>query len=182
MRASACASQRKAEGGTGSPPPPKKRGGRGGGRENSTQPPNRPPTPPEAAEPPTQKAPKTGPPKGHKGIHPAKTGNTKPGTAAHREKGHRNMQTHTTKKKRKSASSPAQKKGERGKGTTRPGTGTPSNRGGLHPARPDWWPPTKRPRATSGGLIAAGVTCSSGREGVPPVLAHVPPFGRDPRR
>ena len=24
--------------------------------------------------------------------------------------------------------------------------------GGLHPARPDWWPPTKRPRATPGGL------------------------------
>ena len=27
--------------------------------------------------------------------------------------------------------------------------------GGLHPARPDWRLPTKRPRATPGGLIAA---------------------------
>ena len=31
--------------------------------------------------------------------------------------------------------------------------------GGLHPARPDCWPPTKRPWETPGGLIAAGVTC-----------------------
>ena len=30
--------------------------------------------------------------------------------------------------------------------------------GGLHPARCDWWPHTKRPRATPGGLIAASVT------------------------
>ena len=40
--------------------------------------------------------------------------------------------------------------------------------GGLHPARPDWQPPTKRPRATPGGLISASVTCLSRREGVPP--------------
>ena len=40
--------------------------------------------------------------------------------------------------------------------------------GGLLSARPDCWPPTKRPRATPGGLIA-------------PVLAHVPSFGRNPR-
>ena len=38
--------------------------------------------------------------------------------------------------------------------------------GGLHPTRPDWWPPTKRPRATPGGLIAASVTaCHAGRVG-----------------
>ena len=38
--------------------------------------------------------------------------------------------------------------------------------GGLHPARPDWWPPKKRPRATPGGLIAASVTaCHAGRVG-----------------
>ena len=43
--------------------------------------------------------------------------------------------------------------------------------GGLHPARPDCWPPTKRPRATPGGLIAASVTCLSRREGVPPCPA-----------
>ena len=41
-------------------------------------------------------------PKEAQGDHPAKTGNTKPGTAAHREKGHRNMQTHTTLEKKKS--------------------------------------------------------------------------------
>ena len=38
--------------------------------------------------------------------------------------------------------------------------------GGLLPARPDCWPPTKQPRATPGGLIAASVTCLSRREGV----------------
>ena len=38
--------------------------------------------------------------------------------------------------------------------------------GDLHPARPDWWPPTKRPRASPGGLIAASVTaCHDGRVG-----------------
>ena len=40
--------------------------------------------------------------------------------------------------------------------------------GDLHLPRTDWWPPTKRPQATPGGLIAA-------------VLGHVPSFGRDPR-
>ena len=49
--------------------------------------------------------------------------------------------------------------------------------GGLHPARPDCWPPTKRPRVTPGGLIAAGVTCLSRREGVPPCLRTSPPLG-----
>ena len=39
--------------------------------------------------------------------------------------------------------------------------------GGLHPAGPDCWPPTKRPRATPGGLIAA----------VPPCLRTSPPLG-----
>ena len=36
--------------------------------------------------------------------------------------------------------------------------------GGLHPARPDWLPPKKRPRATPEGLIAVSVTaCHAGR-------------------
>ena len=48
---------------------------------------------------------------------------------------------------------------------------------GLHPARPDCWPPTKRPRATPGGLIAASVTCLSRQEGVPPCLRTSPPLG-----
>ena len=38
--------------------------------------------------------------------------------------------------------------------------------GDLHPARPDWWPPIKRPRATPGRLIAASPTvCHGGRVG-----------------
>ena len=49
--------------------------------------------------------------------------------------------------------------------------------GGLHPARADCWPPTKQPRATPGGLIAASVTCLSRREGVPPCLRTSPPLG-----
>ena len=49
--------------------------------------------------------------------------------------------------------------------------------GGLHPARPDGWPPTKWPKAAPGGLIAASVTGLSRREGVPPCLRTSPPFG-----
>ena len=49
--------------------------------------------------------------------------------------------------------------------------------GGLHSATPDCWPPTKRPRATPGGLIAAGVTCLSRQEGVPPRLRTSTPLG-----
>ena len=49
--------------------------------------------------------------------------------------------------------------------------------GSLHPARPDCWPPTKRPRATPGGLIAASVTYLSRREAVPPCLRTSPPLG-----
>ena len=64
-------------------------------------------------------------PKEAQGDHPAKTGNTSPGTAARREKGHRNMQTHTNKK---GSQHPSPNKEDGGTGTTRPGTGTPSNR------------------------------------------------------
>ena len=46
--------------------------------------------------------------------------------------------------------------------------------GGLLPARPDCWPPTKRPRASPGGLFAASVTCLSRQEGVPPCLRTSP--------
>ena len=52
--------------------------------------------------------------------------------------------------------------------------------GGLHPARPDCWPPEKRPRATPGGLNATSVTCLSHREGVPPCLRTSPPLGGTP--
>ena len=113
------------------PPPPKKKknetgGGGGGARKQPTA--TKPPanttrggqTPhPEGTE---DRTPETA-----QGDHRAKTRNTNPGTAAHREKGHRNMQTHTTKKNKR-ASSPARKKGDGGTGTTRPRTGEPSNR------------------------------------------------------
>ena len=112
-------------------PPPKKkkkkqqRGEGGGGRENSPQPPNRPPTPPEAAKPPPPpEGTKDRTPKEAQGDHPAKTGNTKPGTAAHREKGRRNMQTHTTKKKEPAAQ--PKKKGMGGQGPQGPGQGHPA--------------------------------------------------------
>ena len=105
------------------PPPPRKKKRRGGGEKARKQ--------PTAAKPPanTTRGGQTPPPEGteHRtpkeaqGDHPAKTGNTKPGTTAQREKGHRNKQ----KKKKKRTSSPARKKGDGGTGTTRPGTGTP---------------------------------------------------------
>ena len=128
MRAGACASPGKAEGGTGRLPPQKKKQqrGEGGGRKNSPQPPNCPPTPPEAANPPPQKAPKTGPPKRHRG-----TTQPKPATPSQEQRptGKRDTETsrHTPRKKKR-ASSPARKKGHGGTGTTRPGTGTPSKK------------------------------------------------------
>ena len=129
LNAGQCVRQTREGRGWNRQPPPKKKKkteGGGGGRENNPQPPNRPPTPPEAAKPPKPEGTYDRTPKEAQGDHPAETGNTKPGTAAHRGKGHQNMQTHTTKKKR--ASSPARKKGDGGTGTTRPGTGTPSYR------------------------------------------------------
>ena len=128
LNAGQCVRQPREGRGRNRQPPPQKKtteGGGGGGaktahshqtaRQHHQRRPN---YPPEGTEDRT--------PKEAQGDHPAKTGNTKPGTAAHREKGHRNMQTHTTKKKKR-ASSPARKKGDGGTGTTRPGTGTPSN-------------------------------------------------------
>ena len=106
------------------PPPPKKKQKEGGGRKgmiNSPQPSNRPPTPPEAANPPPPEGVEDGTPEEAQGDHPPKTGNTKPGTAAHREKGHRKE-----KKKKKRATSPARKKEKKvdgGTGTTKPGRG-----------------------------------------------------------
>ena len=126
MRASACASPGKAEGGTGRPPPEKKnnRGGRGGGaktahsHQTARQHHQRRPTPP-----PERTEDRT--PKEAQGDHPAKTGNTKPGTAAHREKGHRSMQTHARKKKKSHQPSPKEK-GMGGQGPQGPGQGHPA--------------------------------------------------------
>ena len=115
------------------PPEKKKQQGEVGGRENSPQPPNRPPTPQEATKPPTQKAPKTGHPKRHRG-----TTKPKPATPSQgqRPTGKRDIETcrHTARLKKKRASSPARKKGDEGTGTTRPGTETASNR--HHKAKP----------------------------------------------
>ena len=141
MRASACASPGKAEGGTGKPPPPKRnnRGRRGGGRKNSPQPPNCPPTPPEAAKPPPEGT-EDRTPKEAQGDHPAKTGNTKPGTTAQREKGHRNKQTHTTrkkKKKKKETATQPERKGMGGQGPQGPGQGHPAKKKKALKTHPD---------------------------------------------
>ena len=104
-------------------------------RENSPQPPNGLPTPPEAAKPPPEGT-EDRTPKEAQGDHPAKTGNTKPGTAAHREKGHRNKQTHTRKKKRKKKNKKKKKepateperKGMGGQGPQGPGQGQPAKK------------------------------------------------------
>ena len=78
-------------------------------------------------------------PKEAQGDHPAKTSNTKPGTAAHREKGHQNKQKHTPRKRKKKrkASNPARKKGDGVTRTTRPGTGTAKKKSAKNtPRRP----------------------------------------------
>ena len=83
------------------PPKKQKKTTGGGGGENGQQPPGCPPTPQEAAKPPTQTAPKTGPPKGAPGDHPSKTSNTKRRAAAHWEKGHpKHADTHHAGKKK----------------------------------------------------------------------------------
>ena len=96
------------------PPPKKKR--RGEGEKARKQ--------PTAAQPPANtttggQAPppgkkKRGTPAEAQGNHPPETGNTKPVTADHGEKGD------GKKKKKKRATSPARKKGDGGTGTTKP--------------------------------------------------------------
>ena len=98
------------------PPPPKKKKEGGGGKDTKTahsrqtarQHHHRRPSPPPEG---TEKKKRT--PTEALGEHPPKTGNTKPVTADHGEKGH--------EKKKKRATSPARKKGDGGTGTTKPG-------------------------------------------------------------
>ena len=107
-------------------PPRKKKGG--GGRETGPQPPNRPPTPQETAKHPTQKAPKRKPPEGAQEDHPATTGNTKRGAAAHQEKGHpKRADTHHagTGKKKEPATQP-ERGGMGGQRPQDPGPGQPA--------------------------------------------------------
>ena len=124
MRASACAKEGRQREEQAAPPPQgnKNRGGRGGGgaktahsHQTARQHHQRGPTPPpEGTEDRT--------PEKARGDHPAKTGNTKPGTAAHREKGRRNMQTHSTEKKKEPAPQP-ERRGMGGQGPQGPGQG-----------------------------------------------------------
>ena len=93
----------------GPPPQKKKQGGGAQKQPTATKPPA---NNTKGGQTPHPEGTEDGTPKEAQGDLPAKTGNTKPGTAAHRDKGHRNMQTHTTKKKK--ASSPAREKGDRG--------------------------------------------------------------------
>ena len=147
MRASACASPGKAEGETGRPPPEQKTGG-GGGRGKRTadshqtacQHHKRRPNPhPESTEERT--------PKEAQGNHPAKTGNTKPGTAAHREKGHRNMQTHTTLEKKRAPAAQPERKGMGAQGPPGPGQGQPAtNTRKLNQDTPKTKPAENTPR------------------------------------
>ena len=103
--------------------PPRKKKKKGGGKgkrhENSPQPPNHPPTPPQAARPPPPEKKKKkkkggGTPAEAQGDHPPKTGNTKPVTADHGEKGH--------EKKKNEREPPAQpeRKGMEGQGPQSP--------------------------------------------------------------
>ena len=114
----------KGRNGQAAPPPKKKRGGgsRGAGKQPTASKP--PANDTEGGQTPHPEGTKDRTPKQLQGDHPAKTGNTKPGTAANREKGHRNKQT--KKKKKKPAAQPERK--ETGGETTRPGTERPSNR------------------------------------------------------
>ena len=102
MRASACASPWKAEGGTGRPPQ-KKQGGRGGRARERPTATKLPANTTRGGQTPHPEGTKDRTPKGAQGDHPAKTGSTKPGTAAHRGKGHpKCADTHHAGTKKKS--------------------------------------------------------------------------------
>ena len=106
------------------PPPRKKKGGGVGPRENSPQPPNRPPTTQKGAKPPTQRAPKTGPPNRHRG-----TTQPKPATPSQKQRPGRKRGTETSRKKRKKSQQPSPKERRRAERPQGPaGIGTPSNR------------------------------------------------------
>ena len=128
MRASACASTRKAEGGTGSPPPPEKNtteGGGGGARKQPTA--TKPPAnTTRGGQTPPRKAPKTGPPKRHRG-----TTQPKPATTSQEQRPtwKRGTETcrHTARKKKEPAAQP-ERKGMGGQGPQGPGQGHPAEK------------------------------------------------------
>ena len=109
------------------PPPKKKGGGAGGGAREQPTATKWPANTTRGGQTPHPEGSEDRTPKEAQGDHPAKTGNTKPGTAAHREKGHRNMQTHTTlKKKKKKPAAQPERKGRGGQGPQDPGQGQPA--------------------------------------------------------
>ena len=129
------------------PPPQKKetteRGGGGGAKtahshQTARQHHQRRPTPPPP------KAPKTGLPKRHRG-----TTQPKPATPSQQQRPTGSTETgkcrHTPRKKKR-ASSPAQKKLDGGTGTRRPGTGTPSNKHHKKKQKRKKHTPTTQPR------------------------------------
>ena len=125
MRASACASPGKAQGGTGRTPARKRNRGEGV-REISPEPPKRPPTPQEVAKPPTQKAPKTGPPNEHRGIT-----QPKPATPSQEQRpiGKRDTETcrHIPRwRKKKEPAAQPERKGMGGQRPQGPGQGQPA--------------------------------------------------------
>ena len=112
MRASACASPGKAEGGTGRPPPPKQKQG-GGAREQPTA--TKPPAnTTRGGQTPHPEGTEDRFPKRAQGDHRAQTGNTKPGTAVNRKKGHPKRADTRHAEKYKKASNPARKRGDGG--------------------------------------------------------------------
>ena len=154
MRASACASPGKAEGGTGRPPPPKKKkGGEGGGAREQPTATKSPANTTRGGQTPHPEGTEDRTLKEAQGDHPAKTGNTKPGTAAHREKGHRNMQTHTTLEKKKEPAAQPKRKQMGGQGPQGPGQGQPTtdttkpNQGTQNKKRKKHTPTTQPRRA-----------------------------------
>ena len=54
-------------------------------------------------------------------------------------------------------------------------------RGGLHPARADWWPPNEAAPGSTGRADRRQRDVLVMPRGCAPVLAHVPFFGRYPR-
>ena len=135
MRASACANQGRQREEQAAPPPPKEnRGGRGGAHKQPTAT-KTPANTTRGGQTPPQKAPKTGPPKRHRGTTQPKLATP---SQEQRATGKRNTETcrHTPRKKKR-ASCPARKKGDGGTGTTRPGTGTASKKKKAQETHPD---------------------------------------------
>ena len=107
-------------------PPKKKRGGGGGGareRPTATKPPA---NTTRDGQTPYPEGTKGRTPKGAQRDHPAKTGNTKPGAAAHRKKGTPKTHRQTPCKKKKEPANHPEREGMRGQGQQGPGHGQPA--------------------------------------------------------